>query len=91
VESDFDVPRDRSNLLVSSFESLHPADGFCFRIGGDIPLGRGMGSSASAIVAGLMAADHLFELGLTRQELLIAPLESCAHKSLDYIIIQIFK
>ncbi len=70
VISDLDIPLDRDNLLVRAFESLHPADGFCFRIGDDIPLARGMGSSAAAIVAGLMAADHLFELGLSRQDFL---------------------
>jgi len=65
-----DVPTDRSNLLVQAFETLHSADGISFRIGGEIPLARGMGSSAAAIVAGLVAADHLFELGLERQDLL---------------------
>lgn len=70
VDCALDVPRDRTNLLVRAFETLHPADDFHFRIGGDIPLARGMGSSAAAIVAGLMAADHLFELGLGRQDLL---------------------
>lgn len=65
-----DVPLDRSNLVVRAFETLQPADGLSFRIGGEIPLARGMGSSAAAIVAGLMAADHLFELGLERQDLL---------------------
>ena len=42
--------------------TLHPADAFEFRIGSDIPLQGGLGSSAAATVAGLMAADHLFEL-----------------------------
>lgn len=65
-----DVPLDRSNLVVQAFETLQPADGLSFRIGGGIPLARGMGSSAAAIVAGLVAADHLFELGLERQDLL---------------------
>ena len=46
-----DVPLERSNLLVQAFETLHPADGISFRIGGEIPLARGMGSSAAAIVA----------------------------------------
>ncbi|MGH2885426.1 MAG: homoserine kinase, partial [Solirubrobacteraceae bacterium] len=41
---------------------LHPADGFEFRIASDIPLSGGLGSSAAAIVAGLLAAYHLFEL-----------------------------
>src|SRR5271155_587030 len=56
------VPRGGENLCVRAFERLHPADGFTFRIRSEIPLVGGLGSSASAIVAGLMAADHLFEL-----------------------------
>lgn len=62
VHTELDVPRDRSNLLVRAFERLHPADGFEFRVASDIPLTGGLGSSAAAIVAGLVAADHLFEL-----------------------------
>jgi homoserine kinase len=60
------VPTDRSNLCVRAFEALHPADGLRFEVRSEIPLARGLGSSAAAIVAGLMAADHLFELGLDR-------------------------
>jgi len=56
------VPAGRDNLCVRAFERLHPADGFEFRIASQIPVAAGLGSSASAIVAGLMAADHLFEL-----------------------------
>ena len=52
----------RDNLIVRAFERLHSADGFEFRISSKIPLSGGLGSSAAAIVAGLMAADHLFEL-----------------------------
>jgi homoserine kinase len=62
VETELDVPRDRSNLVVRAFERLRPADDFTFRISSKIPLNGGLGSSASAIVAGLTAADHLFEL-----------------------------
>jgi homoserine kinase len=62
VETELDVARDRRNLVVRGFERLHPADGFTFRIASAIPLSGGLGSSAAAIVAGLMAADHLFEL-----------------------------
>ena len=62
VETDLDVPRDRSNLVVRAFERLHPAGAFTFRIASGIPLTGGLGSSAAAIVAGLVAADHLFEL-----------------------------
>src|SRR5205085_11821971 len=62
VVTELDVPRDRSNLVVRGFERLHPADAFEFRIASGIPLSGGLGSSAAAIVAGLLAADHVFEL-----------------------------
>jgi homoserine kinase len=62
VRTELDVPRDRTNLVVRAFERLHPADAFEFRISSEIPLTGGLGSSAAAIVAGLLAADHLFEL-----------------------------
>jgi homoserine kinase len=56
------MPLDRSNLCVRAFEALHPADGIEFRVRSEIPLAAGLGSSAAAIVAGLVAADHMFEL-----------------------------
>jgi homoserine kinase len=56
------VPLDRTNLCVRAFEALHPADGVAFQIRSDIPLAAGLGSSAAAIVAGLAAADHMYEL-----------------------------
>lgn len=34
-----------------------------------VPVSRGLGSSAAALVAGLMAASHLLELGLSQDEL----------------------
>jgi homoserine kinase len=66
-----DVPTGRDNLIVRAFESLHPADGIAFSLRSEIPLARGLGSSAAAIVAGLFAADHLFELALSREEMLV--------------------
>ncbi len=69
VEADEPLPHDRTNLCVRSFERLHSADGITFRIRSEIPLARGLGSSAAAIVAGLLAADHMFELGLSKDEL----------------------
>ncbi|HVS29793.1 MAG TPA: homoserine kinase [Solirubrobacteraceae bacterium] len=62
VETELDLPRDRSNLVVRAFERLSPAAEFSFNIRSDIPRCGGLGSSAAAIVAGLMAADHIFEL-----------------------------
>lgn len=73
VETDLDVPTDKSNLIVQAFESLHSADDFTFRVTAEAPLTGGLGSSASAILAGVAAADHIFELGtdLLAQSLLI--------------------
>ncbi|MEA2272933.1 MAG: homoserine kinase, partial [Solirubrobacteraceae bacterium] len=62
VETELDVPHDRSNLCVRGFELLHPAGDFTFTIRSEIPLSGGLGSSAAALVAGVVAADHLFEL-----------------------------
>jgi homoserine kinase len=62
VETDLAIARNRRNLVVRGFERLHPADHFAFRISSDVPLAGGLGSSAAAFVAGLVAADHLFEL-----------------------------
>jgi len=62
IETELDVPRTRENLVVRAFERLHPADDFEFHISSTIPLSGGLGSSAAAVVAGLLAADHMFEL-----------------------------
>ena len=63
------LPSDRTNLCVHAFEELHPADGISYEVRSAIPLARGLGSSAAAIVASLMAADHMFELALSREEI----------------------
>jgi len=73
------VSTGRENLIVRAFESLRPADGIAFRLRSEIPLSRGLGSSASAIVAGLAAADHLYELALTKEELLARATEIEGH------------
>ncbi|HEX4464874.1 MAG TPA: homoserine kinase [Solirubrobacterales bacterium] len=74
-----DVSTGRDNLIVRAFETLHPADGISFRLKSEIPLARGLGSSAAAIVAGLFAADHLFELALSKQEMLVKATELEGH------------
>ncbi len=62
VITELDIPRDQTNLVVRAFEYLHPAGSFEFRIASSIPLEGGAGGSAAATVAGLMAAEDLFEL-----------------------------
>jgi homoserine kinase len=73
------VSTGRDNLCVRAFEALHPADGLRFEICSEIPLARGLGSSAAAIVAGLMAADHLYELGLSRDDVYARAVELEGH------------
>jgi homoserine kinase len=74
-----DLPVGRDNLMVRAFETLRPADGISFRLRSEIPLARGLGSSAAAIVAGLFAADHLYELALSREEILARASEIEGH------------
>jgi homoserine kinase len=62
VETDLAVARDRRNLAVRGFAALHAPDDFAFRIRSTVPLSGGLGSSAAAYVAGLLAADSMFEL-----------------------------
>ena len=62
-----DLPEDRHNRFVVAFEtglrwalgSVPEAVGWSIRMENRIPLGRGLGSSAAATVAGLVAADTL--------------------------------
>jgi homoserine kinase len=64
------LPADESNLCVRAFARLHPVEGLSFRVRSEIPLEAGLGSSGAAIVAGLIAADHMYELALGRDELM---------------------
>jgi homoserine kinase len=67
---DHRLPADESNLCVRAFADLHPVSDISFRIRSEIPLTAGLGSSGAAIVAALVAADHMFELALPQDEIL---------------------
>ena len=73
------LPADRTNLCVRAFERLRPAAGLRFEVRSEIPLAAGLGSSAAAIVAGLVAADHLYELDHSREQLLALAAELEGH------------
>jgi homoserine kinase len=62
VQTDLRIARDRRNLCVRGFAALADPAAFAFRIKSDIPLSGGLGTSAAAYLAGLMAADSIFEL-----------------------------
>ena len=59
VHTQLAIARDRRNLCVRGFAALRPPDGVEFTIRSDIPLSGGLGTSAAAYVAGLVAADAL--------------------------------
>ena len=50
---------DREHLGVQAFERIDPADGLRFELFDRIPRERGLGSSASIIALGLVAAAHI--------------------------------
>ena len=62
VITDLAIARDQRNLVVRGFACLASPDDFEFHITSDVPLSGGLGTSAAAYVAGLLAADSIFEL-----------------------------
>ncbi len=69
------LPEDRTNLVYKSFcevfkklKKIPP--GIDLDINCQIPLAAGLGSSATAIVSGLLAANTLLENALTKSEIL---------------------
>lgn len=63
------VPRDRSNLVVRAMQAAMQLKeleftGADFEIYSTVPVAVGLGSSTAAVLAGVLAADRLFRLGL---------------------------
>lgn len=71
------IPRDERNIVLRAIRTIlkranleDEVKGFCVRMKNYIPLSRGLGSSAAAIVAGLKAANALIGNRFSRRELL---------------------
>jgi homoserine kinase len=69
------LPRDRSNLVARTvhrfFDQLgRPAPAFGLRLINRIPMTGGLGSSSTALVGGLLCANHLAGEPWSREELL---------------------
>ena len=64
------IPHDEENLIVkTALELVSDLQPLAVKVESDIPLTRGLGSSSSAIVAGLMLANYFGNLNLSKQEL----------------------
>jgi homoserine kinase len=74
-----DGPVDREHLGVRAFERLAPADGWSFQFTDNIPQARGLGSSASIVALGLVAAMIVGKLERTADELLALGVELEGH------------
>ena len=70
-----EVPLNRKNLLVRSAQEpfagwSRPLEGLRLRVRNQIPIGRGLGSSAAAIVAGITLGAKLRGLRISAQRIL---------------------
>lgn len=64
-----DISHDESNLIVKTALTVYPGlKPLHLQVRSDIPLSHGLGSSSSAIAAGIELADHFGKLGLTDDE-----------------------
>ncbi|MFL5926333.1 MAG: homoserine kinase [Gaiellaceae bacterium] len=75
-----ELPRDGSHLTLRAFALFAPPESYRFRFVNRIPLERGLGSSAAAIAAGLVAGAAVAGRSAARGELLAAgvPIEGHA-------------
>lgn len=70
-EGEKTLPRGDDNLIVKAAHAFGARpDRLVLRAVNRVPLARGLGSSAAAAVAGLCAANAVFETGFTREQLL---------------------
>lgn len=78
------VPADRHNLFIAAAEALFRRAGrrpsaLAVRMVNRVPVGSGLGSSSSAIVAGLLAANAALDAGLCERDLLQMAVEMEGH------------
>ncbi len=75
-EGDRQLAQDRSNLIFQAAEKLFKLEGVAFPQGmslhckNAIPVSSGLGSSASALIAGLLGAKRMLNSGISNTDLL---------------------
>ncbi|AGL01933.1 homoserine kinase [Desulfoscipio gibsoniae] len=70
-----ELPRNESNLVYRAAKRVFDKVGYSpaglrIRLVNNIPVGRGLGSSASAVIGGIIAANRLCDAGLNKREML---------------------
>jgi homoserine kinase len=83
-EGESTLPRDGSNLVAAAVSELfrrtsYESPGWKLRLTNNIPLQRGLGSSAAAIVGGLIAANALAGSPCDREQILRQAIELEGH------------
>ncbi|MBI3896469.1 MAG: homoserine kinase [Acidobacteria bacterium] len=76
------IPHDESNLIWKAFTRLaggQTKSGVELEIVNEVPIGKGLGSSAAAIVAGLALANEWFELKRSKDEIIKIATEMEGH------------
>ena len=72
-----DMYAGEDNLAYAAYlktlekHGIEKPSGLTIEIEGDVPISRGLGSSATMIVAGILGADRLHGLGLSKEEALL--------------------
>lgn len=84
VTGEGEVPRDETNLVISSMKAgfelaRQKMPPLRVRLDNQIPIGRGLGSSAAAIVGGLVMANRLMGNQLSAAQLLAQAIEIEGH------------
>lgn len=78
------IPRNASNLVLRAARTLckyidRELPGLSLVQHSDVPAASGMGSSSTAVIAGLVGANQILEAGLSREELLGLAIEMEGH------------
>ncbi|MDJ0756675.1 MAG: homoserine kinase [Ardenticatenaceae bacterium] len=78
------IPRNASNLVIRAARTLckytgRDLPGLSLKQNSLVPVASGMGSSSTALIAGLLGANEILETGLSREEILALAIDMEGH------------
>ncbi|CAI2635988.1 Homoserine kinase [Apilactobacillus kunkeei] len=81
-----DVPNDENNIIVQTILKVDPTiKPHQLTVMSDVPIGRGLGSSTTAIVAGIKIANALGELDLSLDDELTSVVRLRAMQTVSHL------